>query len=200
MSDYRFDGGAEASPRHGRRVLVVALGLVLLLLAAAGGVAGYLAWENKSRADRWEARAAELERNVSSLNEVLVERSEALNERTEELNAMAATVRRAERAVTRSEADVRALERRQRELADEKAQVEDARAQLALQREELADRALALRRIADALVTCNSGLVQLVNYVLAEDFAAADAIYEGTNADCQAAEDELSAYNAAYVE
>ena len=139
-------------------------------------------------------------RNVSSLNEVLVERSEALNERTEELNAMAATVRRADRAIARSEADVRALERRQRELADEKAQVEDARAQLALEREEVADRALALSGVADALVTCNNGLVQLVNYVLAEDFAAADAIYESTNADCQAADDELSAYNAAYAE
>jgi septal ring factor EnvC (AmiA/AmiB activator) len=200
MSEYRVEGPGKAPSQQGRRLVPAAVALAVFLLAAAAGVAGYLAWESKSRADRWEARAGELERNVSSLNEVLVERSEALNERTEELNAMAATVRRAERAVSRSEADVRALERRQRELADEKAQVEDARAQLALQREELADRALALRGVADALVTCNSGLVQLVNYVLAEDFAAADAIYEGTNADCQAAEDELSAYNAAYAE
>jgi septal ring factor EnvC (AmiA/AmiB activator) len=200
VSEYRFDRPAAVPSRRGRRVLVAALALGLLLLAAAGATAGYLAWENKARADRWEDRAGELERNVSSLNEVLVERSETLNERTEELNAMAATVRRAERAVTRSEADVAALERRQRELADEKAQVEDARAQLALEREELADRALALRGVADALVTCNTGLVQLVNHVLAEDFAAADAIYESTNADCQAAEDELAGYNAAFAE
>jgi septal ring factor EnvC (AmiA/AmiB activator) len=200
VSEYRSDAAGATSSRSGRRWLVGLLAICFLLLAAAAGAAGYLAWENKTLADRWEARADELESNLSSLNTVLVERSEALNERTEELNRMAAKVRQAERTITRSEADVRALERRQRELADEKAQVEDARAQLTLEREELADRALALRGVADALVTCNSGLVELVNYVLADDFASADAIYASTNADCRAAEDELSAYNAAYAE
>jgi hypothetical protein len=183
---------ADGPPSHRRRRIVLgvfALGTVLLVAAAA--TAGYLALENDARADRWEVRAGALEGNVESLNDLLVERSEALNERTEELNTMARKVQEAEQAIARSEADVVSLERRQRRLANEKAQVEDARAALALEAEALGD-------VAGAFITCKQGLDQLLGYVLAEDFGAANAVVAGVDRDCQTAEGELSSYLAAY--
>jgi septal ring factor EnvC (AmiA/AmiB activator) len=173
--------------------VIAALAAGFLLLGIAGGVAGYLAWTNRERADDWAARAAELERAVESLNAVLVERTGDLNERTEELNAMAGKVRRAERAISRSESDVQALERRQRQLANEKAQVEDARAAVASE-------AAAIEDVANAFITCNDGLVELLNYVLAEDYGSADATYPRVDSDCDVAEGELSAYLADYGE
>ena len=193
VSEYRFEPPQPAPSGRRRPLLIGALALAFLLLAIAGSVAGYVAWENRERADRWESRADELERNVRSLNEILVERSDALNERTEELNAMAATVRRAERAVSRSEADVRSLEDRQRQLANEKAQVEDARAALAAEAE-------ALQDVANAFITCKNGLVELLGHVLDEDFAAASSVSSRVDGQCETAESELSAYTAAYGE
>ncbi|MGH3010853.1 MAG: hypothetical protein ACRDMY_03255 [Gaiellaceae bacterium] len=178
-------------PRTRRRLIWSALALLLLLVVGVAGVAGYWAHENKKRADRWEARAAELELSVASLNELLGERSQALNERTQELNAMAVKVRQAERSIVRSEADVRSLERRQRQLADEKAQVEDARAQLALERD-------ALGAVITAAVECNSGMNELLDYVLADDFASANAAYPAINTDCRQADSELSSYLSVY--
>ena len=193
VSEHRFEPPQPAPSGRRRPLLIGALAVVFLLLAAAGAVAGYVAWENRERADRWEARADELEGNMRSLNEILVERSDALNERTEELNAMAATVRRAERAISRSEADVRSLEARQRQLANEKAQVEDARAALAAEAE-------ALEEVASAFITCKNGLVELLNSVLEEDFVTASNISDRVDRQCQTAEGELSAYLAAYGE
>jgi TolA-binding protein len=193
VTEYRFEPPQRTPSRRGRPLLIGALALAFLLVAVAGSVAGYVAWENRERADRWEGRADELERNVRSLNAILVERSDALNERTEELNAMAAKVRRAERAVSRSEADVRSLEDRQRQLANEKAQVEDARAALAAE-------AKALEDVATAFITCKNGLVELLNSVLEEDFATASSISDRVDGQCETAEGELSAYLAAYGE
>jgi hypothetical protein len=177
--------------RRRRRLLVGAIALAIGLLVVVGGLAGYVAWENRARADRWEERATDLETNVESLNDLLVERSESLNERTEELNAVAAKVQDAERTIARSESDVRSLERRQRRLANEKAQVEDARAALALEAE-------ALGEVAGAFITCKQGLDRLLGYVLADDLGAANAIVAGVDGDCRAAEGELSSYLAAY--
>ena len=111
---------------------------------------------------------------------------------------MAARVEQAQRAITRSEADVRSLERRQRRLANEKAQVEDARAQLALERDAIAEEADVLGNVAAAFVTCKNGLVELLNYVLADNDGAAAAIVGRVDGDCEVAEGELSSYIAAY--
>lgn len=177
--------------RWRRRLLIGAITLAIVLVVAGVGAAGYLAWENGARADRWEGRAAELEINVESLNDVLLERSDALNERTEELNSMAAKVQVAEQTIARSEADVRSLERRQRRLANEKAQVEDARAALALEAD-------ALGTVASAFITCKSGLDEYLGYVLAGNGGAANAVAGRVSSDCGAAESELSSYLARY--
>ena len=92
---------------------VLALGLLV-----AGAGAGYLAYENDSRADKWRERADRLQRNADQLNELLIERTEVLNKRPEELNALAAKLKKAQRAIARSEEDVKTLERRQRQLAN----------------------------------------------------------------------------------
>jgi septal ring factor EnvC (AmiA/AmiB activator) len=176
-----------------KRLLIAGIVLAFLLLAAAGAGAGYLAFTNDERADRWQARAAALDQNVEALNDVVLERTEDLNERTEELNAMAGKVQRAETAITRSEADVRALERRQRRLANEKAQVEDARARLAVEQEALAD-------VASSFVSCKDGLVELLNYFATDDFSGANAAYNRVASDCENAEQTLASYSATYGE
>lgn len=170
--------------------LWLALAVIVLLVAALAG-SGYLAVSNTSRADRWQDQALILERNVDQLNGVLVERSNTLNARTRELNRMAAKVRRQQTALVRSEADVSSLEQRQRALAAEKADVEDSRAQLAVQ-------AAALENVADAFVDCKDGLVELLGYVLDEDFSLASAVIPDVSSDCGYAESALSGYNARY--
>ena len=176
-----------------RRLILSALALLLLLLVSVAGVAGYWAYENRERADRWQARANELEGSVASLNELLRARSRTLTERTQGLNAMAVKVRQAEQSVARSEADVRSLERRQRQLANEKAQVEDARAQLSLERD-------ALGEVVSAAVACNARMNELLGYVLDDDFASANAVYPEINSDCRQADSELSSYLSVYGE
>lgn len=160
-----------------------------LLFALAGS--GYLAYSNKDRADRWERRTVALERNVDELNGLLVERTNTLNARTRELNRMAITVKSQQRALERSEADVSSLSERQRALAAEKAAVEDSRAQLAVQ-------ASALGDVADAFVDCKDDLVELLGYVLRDDYFSADAVIDRVIGDCQYAESALSSYNSAY--
>jgi septal ring factor EnvC (AmiA/AmiB activator) len=187
-------GPADSSERRlftRRRLVVGGLALGVLLLVVAGGTAGYVAHTNKQRADRWVEHASLLQKNVDSLETELAERTDDLNQRTEDLNGMAAKVQLAETAIARSEADVRSLEKRQRRLANEKAQVEDARAALAVQTSALED-------VATAYVGCNSGLVELLNYVLADDFTSANAVVASVDADCANASDSLSGYLALY--
>jgi septal ring factor EnvC (AmiA/AmiB activator) len=151
----------------------------------------YVALDNKGRADRWEDRAFQLERNTDQLNGLLVERSTQLNERTSELNALAAKVTRQQSALARSESDVETLSARQRELAAEKAAVEDSRAALALQ-------STALEGVADALVACNAGLFELFGYVVAGDRGSADTIVDSVSASCTLADARFGDYRSRY--
>jgi septal ring factor EnvC (AmiA/AmiB activator) len=185
---------AEPSTRRflsRRRLIISGLCLAVFMLVAAGGVAGYLAHSNKQRADQWADHAFLLQENLGSLEAELEERTGDLNQRTEDLNAMASKVQEAETAITRSEADVRSLEKRQRRLANEKAQVEDARAELAVQTGALED-------VASAYIDCKSGLIELLNYILADDYATANAIVASVDGDCAHADDSLSGYLARY--
>ena len=175
-----------------RRWLIVSgLCLGVFLLVAAGGMAGYLAHSNKQRADQWADHASLLQEDLDSLEAELGARTDDLNQRTEDLNAMASKVQQAETAIARSEADVRSLERRQRRLANEKAQVEDARAELAVQTGALED-------VASAYIDCKSGLIELLNYILADDYATANAVVASVDSDCAYADDSLSGYLARY--
>jgi septal ring factor EnvC (AmiA/AmiB activator) len=162
---------------------VLALGLLV-----AGAGAGYLAYENDSRADKWRERADRLQRNADQLNELLIERTEVLNKRPEELNALAAKLKKAQRAIARSEEDVKTLERRQRQLANEKAQVEDARALLAVEAE-------ALEEVASAYIDCSTGLAAVLSFVASDDFSSANAALANASQDCRQAEDALAEYN-----
>jgi hypothetical protein len=181
--------------RHGahdrRQLALVGLAVAVALLVVALAGTSYLALTNKSRAGEWEDRTLVLERHVDGLNGLLVERSNLLDARTRELNRMATTVERQQSALSRSEADVSTLEERQRELANEKAQLEDSRAQLAIQ-------ATALENVAEGFLDCNSGLVQLLGYLVDEDYGSANAVFDGVVADCQRAEGSLADYNATY--
>lgn len=173
-----------------RAALFGALAAAVVLVAALGS-AGYLAWTNKDRADRWEERSTALERNVSTLNRLLVDRSNRLDSRTRELNRMAAKVRKQGDALSQSEADVSSLERRQRELANEKAQVEDDRAALTVQASSLED-------VAGAFVDCKDGLVDLLGYILDEDYFSARAVLDDVDSDCGYAESALATYDNNY--
>jgi septal ring factor EnvC (AmiA/AmiB activator) len=179
-----------APTRSHRRWLILAIALAAVATAVAAGAA-YVAWENQDRAEGWEKRAFRLERNFEQLNGLLVERSTQLNERTSELNTLAATVTRQQNALVESESDVESLSERQRQLAAEKAAVEDERAALAVQ-------SGALEDVASALVQCNSGLVQLFNYVVDGDRGSAGAIVGGVSADCAVAESGFDDYQARY--
>jgi hypothetical protein len=179
----------ESSKRITARRLVIAigaLGLVLVVLSES-----YLVFSNKSRADRWQARSAALERNVDGLNRLLVMRSSQLNARTRELNRMGHKVRKEQQALKRSQADVSQLARRQRELANEKAQVEDSRAGLVVQ-------AAALEGVSSAFANCKDGLVDLLDYVLNDDYVSAEAIVDSVGSECQYAENSLADYRASY--
>jgi TolA-binding protein len=189
------ESGAQPEPTRRiltrRRLLIGGISVALISLVVVGGLAGYLAYSNKDKADRWMEHASLLQENLNSLEAELEERTDDLNQRTDDLNAMAAKVQQAETAITRSEADVRSLERRQRRLANEKAQVEDARAELAVQ-------TAALEDVASAYVDCNAGLIEFLNYVVADDYITANAIAASVNADCTLAEDSLSSYLVRY--
>ena len=182
---------AASHPARGRRIwpIVAVVIAVAAVIVAAGST--YIAYDNKSRAEDWEARVFRLERNTEQLNGLLVERSTQLNERTRELNTLAATVTRQQNALVRSESDVETLSDRQRELAAEKAAVEDSRAALAQQ-------SAVLEGVADTLVSCNSGLLELFGYVVDGDRASADAIVGDVSASCALAESRLADYRVRY--
>jgi hypothetical protein len=91
----------------------------------------------------------------------------------------------------RSESDVQDLTARQRQLAAEKAAVEDSRAALAQQSAVLED-------VADTLVSCNSGLVELFGYVVEGDRASANAIVGEVSEACALAESHFAGYRARY--
>jgi hypothetical protein len=182
---------AVAPKRWRRRLWISLLILGFVALAGFGAGGGYLAWQNSERATLWQERALRLERNVTQLNKVLSDRSSTLNERTRELNGMAVKARTAQRALRRSESDVASLSRRQRELANEKAQVEDARASLAVE-------ATALRGVASATIDCKDGVVELLSYVLNDDYDSANYYVDGVRSDCDYAEETLQTYNSTY--
>jgi hypothetical protein len=179
---------APAPPRRGWPIVAALIAAIAVAVAAGSA---YVAWDNKSRAERWEERAFTLERNTEQLNGLLVERSTQLNERTRELNTLAGKVTRQQNALARSESDVETLSDRQRELAAEKAAVEDSRAELALQ-------STALEGVADSLVVCNAGLFELFGYIVAGDRAKADAVADDVSADCQLAESRFAQYRFRY--
>jgi hypothetical protein len=166
------------------------IGSLALLVAVCGGLA-YLAWSNHDRAERWEVRSTRLERNAEALNTLLIQRSTSLNARTRELNGMAAKVRRATTALQRSEQDVASLARRQRQLANEKAQIEDKRAELAAESAKLGS-------FADAFIDCKGRLIDILQYVVNDDYASANYYFPDVQSSCQGAEDELADYNATY--
>jgi hypothetical protein len=206
----REDAAQPARPEHGpaegtpplttfavqppaakrRRGWLVPSIIALVALIAVTAV-GSLAYSNKNRADRWEARAFRLERNTEQLNGLLTERSTQLNERTRELNQIAKKFARQQGALTRSESDVASLSERQRQLAAEKAAVEDSRAALTVQ-------ARALDGVASALVVCNDGLIELLGYVFQGDDASVSAVIDGVAADCDSAELGLTEYRVRY--
>jgi septal ring factor EnvC (AmiA/AmiB activator) len=167
--------------------------LIALAVAAGAGLAalGFVAWSNYDRADRWEHRAARLERNADELNRLLIDRSGQLNARTRELNIMGAKVSQARDTIARSEADVSALEARQRELANEKAQVEDARAAMSEERD-------AITNVASAYIQCKSGLVDLLQYLANDDYESASYYSDSVDGDCAAAEASLQSYLSTY--
>jgi TolA-binding protein len=178
-------GSAPLTGVRSRRRLRLAVVIVsVLVIAAALGLLGVLAWTNYDRANRWEQRAAQLDRNITALNEVVIKRSEQLNARTREVNEMARTVTRAERALERSEDDVAQLSQRQRELANEKAQLEDAQA--------------ALQQAASAFATCKGGLIDLIAYVVQDDYASANYYVDQVNANCNYADQAFSDYLTRY--
>ena len=164
------------------------MAIIAVLVAAAST---YVAYDNRNRAEGWEAQVFRLERNTEQLNGLLVERSTQLNERTRELNTLATTVTRQQNALVRSESDVESLTDRQRELAAEKAALEDSQAALALQ-------SSALEQVADTLVSCNSGLFELFGYVVDGDRASADAIVDAVSQSCALAESRFAGYRARY--
>jgi hypothetical protein len=183
------DPAAPATRDDGRRWFLPAL-FALVFLLAVGGV-GWLAYDNKTRADAWEARAFRLERNTEQLNGLLIERSTQLNERTREVNQIAKKFARQQSALNRSESDVASLSERQRELAAEKAAVEDSRASLVVQSE-------ALGSVASELVACNDGLVELLGYLVSGNSAAVSDLIDGVAADCDSAELSFAEYRSRY--
>jgi hypothetical protein len=188
---HRRPAPPAASQSRGRGWLpVVAIAITVVAVIVAAGAA-YIAYDNRSRAADWEQRAFRLERNTEQLNGLLVERSTQLNERTRELNAIAGKVTRQQNALARSESDVETLSDRQRELAAEKAAVEDSRAALAVQ-------SVALEDVADGLLVCNSGLLELFGFVVNGDQASADTIVDAVSAACELAESQFADYRARY--
>ena len=177
--------------RGRRRAVFGGLAALVVLLAAAAGLGAHLAIANKHRADRWQARAAALERNAKVLNDLLVERTSILNGRTSQLNGLAAKVAESQHALSLSEGDVQGLEQRQRQLANEKAQLEDQRSALEQQQG-------ALTTVAGDYVRCKSDLERALQAVSAKDQAWLDANGNIVQADCAQADSALQDFVAAY--
>ncbi len=172
------------------RTRVLRIGGVLSLAALALAAAG-LTLVNAERASGWQHRAEALGRSVRELRRLLGARTAALDRRTRQANALVEVARRARSQLRRSENDVASLEARQRQLANEKAQVEDERSRLR-------EQASALEDVAAEYVTCNSGLVDLVNATASPAWSYAASIVVSVAADCRDARASLSAYLATY--
>ncbi len=173
---------AVSPTRRSARVAVAAT-LVLVLLGLAGG-ASYLAYVNRQRADRWQARANTFRREVDVLDSVVIHRTALLNARGRQLNKMAAKVQSASSALSQSEGDVANLEQRQRELANEKAQLEDQH--------------VALTGVAAAYVNCKTDLSNALSAVANQDWSWIDANAVAVQGDCNQADDALQAYESNY--
>lgn len=184
--------GSNPSAGGKRTALLVASAatVALLLLVTAGG-ASYLAFTNRHRADRWQARSSALQKDLAELNGILVIRSDALDERTAQANDLAEKVKDLEQAVARSENDVRSLERRQRELANEKAQVED-------QRGLLEQKSAALNDVAHTYSQCTGGLTNLLQAAVYEDYGWISANGDAIVATCNQAAAGLRAWGTDY--
>lgn len=162
----------------------VAVILAMVALASAAGVAAWIAFTNKSRADRWQARSVELQHNVDALNGVVVRRTALLNARVAQLNVMARKVTEAQGELTRSEGDVQSLEARQRELANEKAQLEDERS--------------ALTQVANAFITCKGDLENALQAIGDSDWSWIDTYGPTVRGDCDDADSSLQGFLSAY--
>lgn len=182
---------SAAGPPRGSRRTRSAIAILLLAALVAAGLLLALSVRNGNRADDWRRRSDDQAATIRSLQTVLETRSSQLNFRIRQVNKLTASIRRSQNALRRSESDVSSLASRQRELADEKAQVEDERSQLQVE-------AGVLEGIAAQFQDCSTGLVDLLTYVLREDYASASAIADSVVAECNAADDGLSAYQAQY--
>jgi hypothetical protein len=183
---------AQAPPMLRRWPFRLALGLAILF-AILAGLASYVAWENRERAESWEARALRYEAVAGELRVLVGERTQELNRTTETANDVARRLRETRAALSRSTSDVSQLSARQRELANEKAQIEDERQALEQERD-------ALESVAGSFVTCNEGLFGILNAVLEDDYSYVSYYGQGVLDDCRAADAGLDDYLAAYLE
>jgi hypothetical protein len=182
------------------------LALAAAIAAAAGAaVAGFLAWENKDRAEAWRSRARAEAAVSAELRTLIGERTAELNERTRTLNSLAAKLRQTRAALARSARDVSQLAARQRELANEKAQIEDERQALRLSRDSLRLDRDALRSDRDALesvaasfASCNAGLFGLLNALIDDDYGYLSRNGRRVIDDCKTADASLDEYLAAH--
>ena len=55
-----------------------------------------------------------------------------------------------------------------------------------------------LGSVADAFIDCKDGLIDVLQYVVAEDYSSASYYWPNVNSNCQSAESELADYNANY--
>ena len=148
-------------PRRRQRIVWAVVALVVLGGASVLSVA---VKQNRDRAEGWRQRAIGAEEIVEGQRVVIATRSQELNRRTTQVNTLTARVRATRTALRRSEGDVSELARRQRALANEKARVEDERRQLQAQQ-------AALEGVAADVLSCNSGLVDVLGAVLDEDWS-----------------------------
>ena len=177
-------GNAAGGAAHRRRATRIAIVLAVAAPTAAAGAASWVAFTNKDRADRWEARSSQLQSNVYALNALVIRRTALLNARGAQLNVMARKVTRAQNALSRSEGDVASLEVRQRQLANEKAQLEDERA--------------ALTEVASAFITCKGDLENVIQAVGNSDYAWIETYADTIDSECSSADSSLQSFLAAY--
>lgn len=121
--------------------------VAVLLLTAAAGTAGAVAWDQRETAAQWQERAEVLEdRRDEALG-----RGEALQAQLDDVADLLAA----------SEVDVADLEERIRELADEKAQAQDTATTVQVERDVLADVSTQVASAVEALDACVTRLFDL---------------------------------------
>lgn len=175
---------STAAVRRGITARQSALAGVMVALVACVGVAAWIAYTNKTRADRWQARSGALQRNVTALNGIVVRRTVLLNARARQLNDLAGKVQQSQSALSQSEGDVQNLEGRQRALANEKAQLEDERS--------------ALTQVASAYITCKSDLENVIQAIANSDYGWIDANGGTAQSDCASADSSLQGFLGSY--